>query len=78
MSKNKEPGNLVYLDMITRHDIPAERVLDRAQEANLESAIVIGQLPDEEFYFASNKADAAEVIYLLEVAKKRLLEIADG
>lgn len=67
-------AEIITLDVITKLDIPVERVIDGAKKADLETAVVIGWDKDGEFYFASNKADGADVLWLLEQAKKRLLE----
>jgi hypothetical protein len=69
-------GEVVELDVVTRLDIPAERVLRQATEDNLESAVVIGYR-DGEFYFASSLADGGDVLWLLELAKRKLFETAD-
>lgn len=67
-------AEIITLDVITKLDIPVERVIDGAKKADLETAVVIGWDKDGEFYFASNKADGGEVLWLIEKAKKRLLE----
>lgn len=76
-------SNVVELDTITRLDIPVERVLRRATEADLEHVVVIGwrkDLPDgeDEFYFASSRPGGPEVLWMLALAQKRLLEIGDS
>ena len=69
--------NIVHLDCITSLDIPAERVARALLDRDLESLVAIGFTDDGEFYFASNIADAGTVIYFLEMAKKKLLQICD-
>lgn len=59
----------------TTLDIAAERVLEGAHEARLASAVVIGHAENGDFYFASSIADGGDVLWLLEVAKKKLLEM---
>ena len=71
-------SNVTVLNTVTRLDIPVERVLSSAQEKGLESAVVIGWDADGDFYFASSVSDGAETLWLLEIAKKRLLEIGTG
>ena len=68
-------GEVIEASFVTRLDIPAERVLRQAGESGLETAIVIGWDSDGEFYFASSAADGGDVLWLLEVAKKKLLEV---
>lgn len=68
-------SNIVHLPVITRLDLPAARILDAA--AGLVTAVVIGWKEDGSFYFASNKADGGEVLWLLELAKRKLFEAAE-
>lgn len=68
-------SKIVELDVITTVPLPAERVLRRAGEADLETAVIVGWTKDGEFYFASTHSDGGEVIYLLERAKLELLNI---
>lgn len=64
---------------ITRLGIPADRVMARASEAGLSAAVVLGYDADGEFYFASSYAAGPEILWLLELAKKTLLEVeVDG
>ena len=67
-------NNIVELPVITKLDIPSERVLHSAAKHGMDDVVVIGYDNDGEFYFASNKADGGTVIWLLELAKKKLLE----
>lgn len=66
--------NIHTLNVITRLDIPVDRVKKAAEKANLEQVIIIGFDKDGEFYFSSSKADGGTVLWLMEVAKKKLLE----
>lgn len=68
-------SKIVELPVITKLDIPVERILRRAQEADLESAVVIGFTADGDFWFSSTQADGGDVIWLLEKAKLELLQI---
>lgn len=56
----------------TRLDIPVDRVLQGAEEANLEKCIIIGDT-GEDIYLASSMGRISEVVYLLELAKHKLL-----
>jgi hypothetical protein len=58
---------------VTMHDIPPERVLDAARDAELRCAVVLGYTPDGTEYFASSIADGADVLWLLERLKLKLL-----
>lgn len=66
--------NMADHGLITRVDLPAERILRPALEADLEDAIVIGHRKDGEFYFAGTMADGGEVLWLMELAKKFMME----
>lgn len=69
-----ETDNIVEFDGITSLDIPPPRILAKAAGAKLESVVVIGFREDGNFYFASSGADGGDVLWLLELAKKQLLE----
>lgn len=71
-------AEIIELDAVTSLDIPAERVLRKAEEAKLQSVIVIGYDADGEEYFASSIADGPEVLWALERAKMQLLRMVDG
>jgi lipid-binding SYLF domain-containing protein len=70
-------SNVVELDVATSLDVPVERILRKAADADLDSAVVIGYDQDGGFYFGCSVADGAETLWLLELAKKRLLEMVD-
>jgi hypothetical protein len=69
-------GDLVFGKFITTLDCPPDRVLESAIGKTTD-AVVIGWDTEGEFYFASSKAAGPEVLWLLELAKKKLLEIGD-
>lgn len=69
--------NVVPFNGLTRLDLPPERVLARAIEEGLKSAVVVGWTADGKTYFASSLADSAEIIYLFERAKHDLLKMED-
>ena len=60
---------------ITRLDLDPERVLGKAQ-GQLQAVIVIGYDHDGEFYAASSYADGGDMLWLLELCKKKLMEVA--
>lgn len=70
-----DDGKVVEWNGITRLDLPVERILGKALEADLDSAVVIGWGKDGELYFASSYAGGPEVLWLLETAKRDLLAI---
>jgi hypothetical protein len=62
---------------ITKLDLPAERIISGAAEANLGTVVIIGFDGEGDFFFSSNKADGGEVLWLMELARKKLMEIGD-
>lgn len=70
-------GEVVDGDFITRLDIPAERVLRKALEADLTTVVVVGYDSDGDEYFASSAADGGDALWLIERCKKQLLEVPD-
>ena len=69
-------GDVIDLPAITKL-YPPERVIARAAEVELAGVVVIGWKRDGGFYFASSYADIGDVIFLTEMAKKKLLDICD-
>ena len=67
--------NVTVLPVITKLPIPVERVIDGARDATLQSVTVIGETPDGKFYFASSIPDGPNVLWALEQAKNRLLNV---
>jgi hypothetical protein len=67
--------NVIELDNVTKLDLPPERILNKALEADLASAVVIGWDQDGDFFFAGSIASGPETLWLLELAKKHLLEV---
>ncbi len=60
---------------ITSDNVPVSAVLRGADKVKLSSTIVLGWDKDGEFYFASSDSDGKDVLWLLEYAKKRLMEV---
>lgn len=70
-------GEVVNLECITRLDLPPDRILESAM-GKLAGVVIIGYDKDGAEYFASSIADGADVLWLMERSKKKLLEIADA
>lgn len=70
-----EPDNVVEWRGITVLDIPPTRILAKAAGASLKECVVVGFDGDGQFYFASSVADGGSVLWMFEMAKKRLLEV---
>jgi hypothetical protein len=66
-------NNVVILPVVTRLDIPAERVLNTALAADLDGVVVIGKQKDGYYYFSSSIADGGDALWLLEWAKAALM-----
>lgn len=69
-------SNIVRFSGITKLDMPADHVLESAV-GKLEGVVVLGYDKDGQEYFASSYADGGDMLWLLERAKKALLEVAD-
>ena len=69
-------SNVEDLDVVTRLDIPSDKILKKAI-GNVNDVIIIGWNEEGELYFASSKANGGDVLWLLELAKKRLLEACE-
>jgi hypothetical protein len=69
--------NVVILPVVTRLDVPVERIINAAMEADLESIVIVGYDKDGEQYFASSIADGGTILWLFEKAKKDLLAIGE-
>jgi hypothetical protein len=67
-------GEVVYPNIITTLDLPADRILERAM-GELNSVIVIGYDKEGMQYFASSIADGGTALWLLEKVKKDLLAV---
>ena len=67
-------GEVVILDVETRLDIPAERILEAAKQDDLETAMVIGVDADGELYVRTTTTKAKELIWLMELAKQLVMD----
>lgn len=71
---DNDSANVHVMKLVSREDVPPQRVLTAALGSGLTDAVVIGWDADGEFYFASSVTDGPEVLWLLEFAKRRLLD----
>lgn len=62
---------------ITPKDWNPDQLLDEAM-GKLDECIIIGHDKDGDFYFDSSKADGGTIVWLLEKAKKKLLEAGEN
>jgi hypothetical protein len=65
--------NVIYLSEATTEDIPPERVIEAALDANLSVAIVVGRRPDGTIYFASSTGDVREAHWLVSVVATNIV-----
>jgi len=65
--------NVIPINTSTTLDIDPDKVLAGAH-GMLEECIVIGWDKDKEFYIASSAGQASKILWLLESAKKQLME----
>ena len=65
--------NVIEFNGITKLDLEPDRVLENTK-GKLKSFLIIGYDTDDEFYFSSTLANAGEMLWLIELAKKQLLE----
>lgn len=68
-------ANVILFPGITCLDLPADRLLEKAIEAELAGVVILGYTKDGEQYMASSYADGGTVIWLMEKCKKMLLEV---
>lgn len=68
---------VVDLGIISRLDLPAERILNAAQQAELQDVVVIGYDADGELYVRASNAAGPEVLWLLERARRKLHQVTD-
>jgi hypothetical protein len=66
-------SNVVNFTGVTRLDLPADRIIESAA-GKLDHAVVIGWDKAGSFYFASSYAAGPEVLWLLETARRKLLD----
>ncbi len=68
-------AQIIPLGNITTLDLPTDRVLEGAKGHCTDGVVVLGFDDDGQLYFSSSIADGGSVIWLLEMAKKALLEV---
>jgi len=66
-------GKVVVLNVDTTLDVPPDRILEAAT-GKLDMVLLLGYNNDDEPYFASSTSDRLELLWLLESAKKELLD----
>lgn len=69
--------NVVLFSGVTFLDLDANLLVKSALDEDLETLIMIGCTKAGDFYFKSNKADGGEVLWWLEKAKWKLMQIGE-
>lgn len=59
---------------LSRISLPASKVLEKAMSRDLADAIVIGRTKDDGLYFHATTQDGGDVLWLIELIKKHLLD----
>lgn len=72
--EQQDDENVVYL--ISSSDVPADRVL-RAAIGQLESVVITGWCHDGTHYGASSKADAGDILFLIEALKQQVIRVSN-
>lgn len=71
-------SNVVYdTGIVTKLDLPPERILQSALKADLADVVVIAYTKDGDEYFASSAADGGYVLWMIERAKLKLIQEPD-
>jgi len=73
----KDRGNVHVLEVMTRHDLPTERVLLEAVNARLKNVVVIGEYEDGTTYHAATQANMAEIFMAMDMMKHHLLRLVE-
>jgi hypothetical protein len=59
-------------EIVTYKDLPAEKVLDSAKDAELDQCIIIGYGKNRRLYVASTMSDTGEIFRLMQTGFKEL------
>lgn len=70
-------GEVIEAGIVTRLDIPVDRVLQKALDADLDAVAVVGWDKSGKLYFAGSYAAGPETLWLLALAQRELLAIGD-
>jgi hypothetical protein len=66
-------AEIILYNGITKLDLPPDRICEQAANKGLHGVLIIGHDESGELYFASSYADGGHALWLLELAKKRLM-----
>lgn len=71
-------GEVVELDCNTTLPIPSDRLLQAAIDGGVRDVVILGYDADGELWFASADPNVAQVLWLIELGKRHLLETYGG
>ena len=76
---DQEPpqDNVESFPGVTRLKTPPSRILEEMSEVDFEDVIVIGNTTEGMFRFGSSDPDGGSILWMLEMTKKKLLELAE-
>ena len=66
-------GEVLEFTGATKVDIPPEKVIEGASEERLKSVFIVGWDQDDNLFMASSDGSIGEILHLLEIAKRELL-----
>lgn len=77
---DKAPADTNVIDLVAylTGDRPPEAVLDAARGAHLDPVVVIGRDAAGDLSITSSDGDPAQVVYLLECARRLILDEVEG
>jgi hypothetical protein len=71
--KMKNHYNVEILDVATTNNRCPQGVLVAALNKRMSEVVVLGHFGEDELYFSSSQSDIGSILYLLEMAKIRVL-----
>ena len=69
--------NVVALDTPFHGEIPCDRLLRAAQDADLSRLLIVGTDSHGNLYFATSMPEPEMMVWLLECAKKKVMDVID-
>lgn len=72
---SEDRSNVIVLPVNTVLDIPPERLLEAAIQADLETVVIIGRDKTGDLYFSSTTGYLPEVLWDIESAKQQVMSM---
>lgn len=67
-------SNVIKFTGATTNDIEPDVILESAKNEMLSECLVIGFQPDGQLYFAGSTGDVGQILTMIELAKKQLMD----